>query len=149
MNIFITYLHFIGIMLMMSALFTEYMLIKSEMVKDRIRMLTVADLVFGISAVLVIVSGLVRWFLVDAKGAGYFNTQPFFHIKLTLFVVMIILSIFPTRKFHSWKRKLKMDEQFEPGEQEVKKQLLIIRIEMTLMLIIPLLAVLVNQGIRM
>lgn len=149
MNIFIPYLHFIGIMLMMSALFTEYMLIKSQLVKDRIRLLTVVDLVFGISAAIVIVSGLLRWFLVDAKGAGYFNTQPFFHIKLTLFVLMIVLSIFPSRKFHSWKRMSRKDDQFEPSAKEVRKQLLIIRIEMTLMLIIPILAVLVNQGIRM
>jgi len=149
MNIFIPYLHFIGIMLMMSALFTEYMLIRSEVAKDRIRMLSVTDVVLGISVVLVIISGLLRWFLVDAKGADYFNTQPYFHIKLTLFVLMIILSIFPSRKFHKWKKMSNKDDQFIPTEKEIKKQLLIIRIEMLLMILIPVLAVLVNQGIRM
>lgn len=149
MNIFIPYLHFIGIMLMMSALFTEYMLIRAELVKDRIRILTVADVVFGISLAVVIISGLLRWFLVDAKGAGYYNTQPFFHIKLTLFVLMIILSVFPSRKFRLWKKMSNKDDQFVPTEKEVKKQLLIIRIEMLLMIIIPVLAVLVNQGVRM
>ena len=149
MNILISYLHFIGIMLLMGSLFAEYVLLRPGITKNQIKLLSVADLIFGISAALVLITGLLRWFVVDPKGADYFNHQPLFHIKLTLFVVIAILSILPTLKFLKWRKQSKADDAFIPAEKEIKKQLTFVRIEMLLVVIIPLLAVMVALNARM
>jgi putative membrane protein len=149
MNILIPYLHFIGIMLLMGSLFAEYVLLRPGINKNQLKLLSVADLIYWISAAIVLISGLLRWFIVDPKGADYFIHQPMFHIKLTVFVVIIILSIMPTLKFMKWKKQAGSDDAYVPGDKEIKKQLTFVRIEMLLIAIIPLLAVFVAQNARM
>lgn len=149
MNILFPYLHYIGIMAMMGALITEHVMVKPGMRKPELNSLAIVDAIYGFSALLVLVTGLVRWFMVDPKGMAFFNTNPLFHIKVTLFVVLAILSIFPTRRFLKWRKIAKQEPNFEASVPEVKKQLMFIRIELFLMAIIPLLAVMVANGVRM
>lgn len=149
MNILIPYLHYIGIMCLMGALITEHLILKPGMGKQQIKSLVTVDGIYGLSAILVLATGLLRWFMVDPKGAAFFNTNPLFHIKLTLFVVLAILSIFPTLKFLKWKKQMSNGEKLEITEKEAKKQLMFIRIELLLLAIIPLLAVMVSNGVRM
>jgi len=146
MNILIPYLHYIGIMILMGALISEHVMLKPGISKDQIKSLALVDLIYGISAGLVLITGLLRWFMVDPKGAEFFTKNHLFHIKITVFVVIVFLSIYPTRKFLKWRRQVNTSEIFEPGEKEVKKQLMFIRIELFLLAIIPLLAVLVARG---
>jgi putative membrane protein len=149
MNILITYLHFIGIMVLMGSLITEHVILKPGITKDQIKTLAMVDLIYGISAAIVLITGLLRWFVVDPKGAAYFNTNPLFHIKLTFFVIAVILSIFPTMKFLKWRKSVINGKDPEITTQEVKKQLMFLRIELLILAIIPLLAVMVASGIRM
>jgi len=149
MNILISYLHFIGIMLLMGSLFAEYVLLRPGITKNQIKLLSVTDMIYWVSAAAILTTGLLRWFMVDPKGADYFNHQPLFHIKLTVFLVIIILSIIPTLKFLKWKKQARADDSFIPGDKEIKKQLTFVRIEMLLIAIIPLLAVMVALNARM
>ena len=148
MNILIPYLHYIGIMAMMGALITEHVLLKPGILKEQIKSLAMVDVIYVISAAIVLITGLLRWFVVDIKGAEFFTKNPLFHIKLTLFVVIVILSIFPTIKLLKWKKQAKLNEP-GPGEKDIKKQLMFIRIELLLLAIMPLLAVMIAGGIRM
>ena len=149
MNIFIPYLHYIGIMILMGALITEHIMIKPGMKKFEIDSLSIVDLVYGISVFIVLASGLLRWFVIDLKGAPFFNTNPLFHIKLTLFVILARLSIFPTIGIQKWKKRAKSDPNFEPSSKDLRKQLIFIRIELLLLALIPLIAVMVSNGVRM
>lgn len=148
MNILIPYLHYIGIMALMGALITEHVMLKPGITKDQIKSLAMVDLIYGISAAIVLISGLLRWFVVDIKGAEFFTKNPLFHIKLTLFVVIVLISLYPTKKFLKWRKQAKLEEP-GPGEKDIKKQLMFIRIELLLLAIIPLLAVMIAGGIRM
>lgn len=149
MNILIPYLHYIGIMSLMGALITEHVVLKPGITKTDIKSLAQVDVIYAVSAAIVLITGLLRWFVVDPKGADFFTKNPMFHIKLTLFVVIVVLSVFPTIKFLKWKKQSNLDGNFEPDNKAVKKQLMFIRIELLLIAIIPLLAVLVAGGIRM
>ena len=149
MSILIPYLHYIGIMSLMGALITEHVVLKPGIKKTEIKSLAMVDLIYGISAAIVLITGLLRWFVVNPKGAEFFTKNPLFHTKLTLFVVIVILSVFPTMKFLKWKKKSKLDDNFQPDNKAVKKQLMFIRIELLLMAIIPLLAVMIAAGVRM
>jgi len=146
MNIFIPYLHYIGIMTLMGALIAEHLMMKPGMRKSEINSLSAVDAIYGISAILVLVTGLLRWFIVDPKGADFFTHNHMFHVKVTLFIIMAILSIFPTIRIMKWRKKAKSEPNFEPSTKDVKKQLMFIRIELLLIVVIPLLAVMVARG---
>ncbi len=143
MNILIPYLHYLGIMCLMGALITEHIIINPGMRKPELRNLAIVDAIYGFSALLVLATGLLRWFVVDPKGAEFFTMNHLFHVKVTLFILIAILSIFPTIKFMKWRKLAKSDPNFEPSVRDIKKQLMIIRIELLLLVIIPLLAVMI------
>ncbi len=146
MDVFIPYLHYIGIMILMGALLAEYFIVKQDISAVQIKSLANIDLVYGIAAALVLVSGLLRWFVFDSKGAAYFNANPLFHIKLTLFVVIVILSLFPTKKFLKWRKQVSRGELNELSSKEMRKPLLFIQIELLLLVLMPMLAVMVELG---
>ncbi|MEZ5197962.1 MAG: DUF2214 family protein [Bacteroidales bacterium] len=145
MYILIPYLHFIGIMALMGSLITEHLFLKPGLSKAQVKSLTTVDLIYGIAAILVLITGLLRWFLYG-KGSDYYLINPLFHAKLTLFVVLGVLSVFPTLKFLKWKRQYKNGESPDISEKVVKRQLMFIRIELLIMAVIPLLAVMIARG---
>lgn len=145
MVILIPYLHFMGIMALMGSLISEHLILKPNFPKSQIKSLAIIDLVYGLSAILVLITGILRWF-VYGKGYDFYMATPLFHIKLTLFIILGILSIFPTMKFLSWRKQLKRGEEPDTSEKPVKRMLLFVRIELFIMAIIPLLAVMIARG---
>lgn len=140
--VLIRYVHFLGIILLASTLFTEHIMLKKVMIPAEMKKLAVVDLIYGISAILVLASGLTLWFAVG-KPATFYNSNPIFHTKITLFLVVGVMSIYPTM-FILKSRKSKAETIAVP-----KKIIMMLRIEILLLLIIPLLAVLMAQGYGM
>lgn len=145
MYILIPYLHFIGIMALMGSLITEHLFLKPGLSKSQVKSLSSVDMIYWISIILVLVTGLLRWFFYG-KGSDYYLSNPLFHTKLTLFFVLAVLSIFPTLKFCKWKKSFRNGEQPDISEKVVKSQLMFIRIELLIMAVIPMLAVLIARG---
>jgi putative membrane protein len=63
-----------------------------------------ADVAFGVSAGAIVIVGLLRVFSFE-KGAAYFHSIPFI-AKLSVFVAIGLLSIYPTVQFLSWRSAL-------------------------------------------
>ena len=145
MNILIPYLHYIGIMALMGSLISEHLILKPSIKKDQIKSLATIDLIYGLSAILVLTTGLLRWF-VYGKGYDFYMSSPLFHIKLTLFIIIGILSIFPTIKFLKWRKQIKRGDEPVITEKGVKNLLMFIRIELLIITVIPLIAVLIARG---
>jgi putative membrane protein len=145
MMIAIPYLHYIGIMLLMGSLISEHLLLKPKMTKEQINSLAVTDLIYGMSALLVLATGLLRWF-VYGKGSDYYLSNPLFHTKLTLFVILAILSIFPTIKFLKWRKQVNNGQEPDINYKTVKRLFMYIRLELLILAIIPLLAVMLARG---
>lgn len=146
MELIIPYLHFLSIMVLMGSLITEHLFLKPSITKEQIKSLATVDLIYGISAILVLATGLLRWF-VYGKGYDFYISTPLFHIKLTLFFVLGILSIFPTIKILKWKKSVKNNIEPDITEKSVKRLLMFIRIELLILAIIPLLAVMIARGV--
>ena len=138
-EILIRYFHFIGIMLLSTTLLAEYILLSKEISLVKLKKVLKIDAVFGLSALIVLGTGLLQWFVVG-KPSAYFNTNFMFHIKFTIFLIMAILSLFPTR-FYFKKRKQGKDVVRIP-----KSIFTFLKIELLLLIIIPLLAVLMANG---
>jgi len=106
MAAFFSFLHFLGAFALVAALTVEFIFIKEELnIRNAFRIL-VADLVYGMSATVVLIAGLLRVFYFE-KGASYYFASIPFLLKVSLFVLVAAASIYPTREFLSWYKPLR------------------------------------------
>ena len=137
----ISYFHILAILVMFSSLVMELTVLKKEMNRKEADILVKADLFFGIFAGLTAVFGLLRMFYYG-KGADYYLMNPLFIIKLSAFILVGLLSIYPTVTF----LKIRKNTEGKIFIKPYKKIKLIILSELIMLLILPLLAVLVANG---
>lgn len=100
------FLHHLFAFTLVAALAVEFALIRGELATAQARRIQIADAVFGASAALLLIVGLLRVFYFE-KGAAYYFGNAFFIAKLALFVAVGVLSIRPTREFLAWGRTLR------------------------------------------
>ncbi len=105
MSTLFAFLHHLCAFTLVAALAIEFALIRSELTLSSARRLQVTDLVLGIAAGALLVIGLLRVFFFE-KGASYYFHSHAFLTKLSLFVVVGLASIIPTREFLSWRGAL-------------------------------------------
>ena len=78
-----------------------------------VRSVLIADNIWGISAVVLLISGGMRAFGGYEKGTDYYLHQPLFHLKMTLFVLILLLEIAPMVTLIKWRialgRKVTVD----------------------------------------
>jgi putative membrane protein len=68
-----------------------------------VRSVLVADNLWGISAVILLVTGGMRAFGGYEKGTDYYLHQPLFHLKMTLFVLILLLEVAPMVTLIKWR----------------------------------------------
>jgi len=98
MTSFLAFLHHFAAFTMVAALAVEFILIRGQLDPVSARKLLRADMVYGLSATVLLVIGLLRVFYFE-KGAAYYFYNWAFIAKLALFVLVALLSIYPTVKF--------------------------------------------------
>lgn len=141
-EIFLRYVHFISIFTIVGSLVAEHLLLKKKMTRSEITKLAKIDAVYGLAALTLLAAGLILWLGSYGKPAIYYNQNWVFHLKLGLFALLGISSIYPTVFFI---------KQRKGNPEEViaipVKIFWILRFELLLLLIIPLLAGLMARGI--
>ena len=142
--IIVAWMHYVSIMLMVASLLGEHLLLKPEMDVAQARTLQRLDIVYGASATIVLVTGLLRMFL--EKGAAYYNHHIAFHILFGLFVIAALLSIYPTMVFLRWRADTKAGRGQQLAAAQFKKIQMIVRVEMTLLLLAPFFATWMAHG---
>src|SRR5262249_40385007 len=108
-----SYLHFIFIFLMVGALVAELFVLRLAASAPVLKLLARIDIMFGASAGFVLLAGFGRVYL-GAKGADYYWANHSFWGKLTVFVIIGLITIWPTVKFIQWGSALKKDASFLP-----------------------------------
>jgi len=135
------YLHFICIITIAGALTVEHLLLKPRMSRRELDRMARIDLVYGISAIVLVIAGLTLWLWVG-KPAEFYSKNWIFHLKLTLAIAMGLMSLPPTFFFLK-NRKGDPDEMVDLPKSLIRW----IRFELFLLVILPLLAVLMARGI--
>lgn len=142
----LAYAHFLAILTMVVFLASEAALCRREWLNAAVvERLAKVDMIYGISSIAVLLTGVARTYW-GVKGAGWYWTQPLLHAKITLFVVVAVMSIVPTLRFMRWRRNLRATGAL-PTELEIKKTRRLIMIEAHLVALIPLLAVFLARGV--
>jgi len=67
------------------------------------RSVLIADNLWGISALILLVTGGMRAFGGYEKGADYYLHQPLFHLKMTFFVLIFLLEVMPMLTLIKWR----------------------------------------------
>jgi putative membrane protein len=133
-------LHFAAIFAFAGALVIENMAIKPQITGEDARNLAKVDAVCGISAICVLVFGLTLWLWVG-KPSEFYSSNPIFHAKIGLFTLMVLCAIVPTVFFNKHRKS-------EAEVIEVPQVLrLLLKFQIVLLVIIPVLALLMARGI--
>ena len=141
----LAYLHFVAILLLFALLLLEHQLLLQPLDFARARSLYRTDIAFGIVAGLVLFTGAARA-MHFGKGLDYYLNNRLFHAKVGLFIVIALMSLYPTLKFFKWRSALKAGQPPALSPTQARRVSLVIRLELLLLLLIPLLAALMARG---
>lgn len=141
-EITLRYLHFISIFVIVATLVVEHLLLKKELPRSMVSRIARVDAIYGLAALTLIGAGLTLWFSGVGKPTDFYSKNWIFHTKLTLFALVGILSIYPTVFFLKNRKGNQEDIVSIPGII-----IWLLRIELLLLFIIPLLAGLMAKGI--
>ncbi|UXE59745.1 MAG: DUF2214 family protein [Woronichinia naegeliana WA131] len=132
-------------MLAFGALAVESQTLKKDISLEDAWRLVIADTIYGLSATTVLITGILR-VLYFGKGQDYYLSSPIFYTKVGIFVIVGLLSLYPTFLFISWIKTLR-DRQ-PPSLELSQVQILswMIRGELIGLVLIPLFATLLARG---
>lgn len=133
------YLHYLGFMLAFAAVTVEFFNFKKEMTLDEAKKVAFADGAYGIAALVILVTGILR-VLYFGKGTDYYLSNPFFQAKIAVFIILSLLSLYPTFTFILWFKDL---QKGQTPQVEISKVNLIsgmIKGELFCFILLPLLA---------
>ncbi|MEO1253467.1 MAG: DUF2214 family protein [Bacteroidota bacterium] len=140
-----TYIHILCIMVVISCIVVERISIKPKIKWKTLLMLLRLDGLYGFAAIVVVTTGLLNW-MQFGKGYEYYATNSIFILKFTLFIIVGLLSIYPTVSFFKYKKRHRKDPPEEVNIPNVTYLKWAINAELILMAIIPLLATLMANG---
>lgn len=138
--VLLRYLHLLAALVFAGALIIENMAIKPVINREDAHNLARVDGICGMAALVIIACGLALWLWVG-KPADFYNTNPLFHLKLGLLAILITSAVYPALFFFRHR-------QTEQEQISVPKAVqLLLRFEIILLLIIPMLAWAMARGI--
>lgn len=98
--------HFIAFFGLASALTLQIALVRPSPDMDTAKRIQRADRAYGLMAVLLLIFGFLRVFYFE-KGADYYFSNIYFLAKLAVFIIVGLVSIYPTITYLRWSREIK------------------------------------------
>ncbi len=133
-------------MLCFGALTFERISLKVNPNRSEAISMVIADVIYGLAGIALLASGVLR-VLYFGQGGGFYTSNPIFWIKISLFIAVGLLSLYPTITYVLWAIPLSKGELPEVTENLVRRFRLIINIELIGFALIPLLATLMSRGV--
>jgi putative membrane protein len=115
------------------------------MTLDNARKILRFDAIYGMSAGLILLAGALRVMLFE-KGPAYFLHSGPFHAKMALFILVGLISIYPTRVFLKWRQPLKHGIVPTMDEALNHRLRILIHVQLTLLALMILNAALMAKG---
>lgn len=128
--------HHIALLLMVSVLGGEAVLLRQNTSEAVLRALGRLDLLYGISAGVLLLIGGMRLSM-GAKGIEFYSSNPVFWLKMGLFVLIGLVSIIPTIRFIRWRKAFRQTAALPEGALwESTRKLVMLQLHM-----LPLVAI--------
>jgi putative membrane protein len=142
----LAWFHYLAMMFLAAALVAEHLLFSPRPDLSTARKLVVVDLIYGITLLVVLATGIARMFH-GGKGALFYMQNGAYHTKFALFIVMAAVWIYPAIKFFGWRRAIGGGRAPVLSDGESKRVLIAIRIQLVILVAIPLLAAMMARGV--
>jgi putative membrane protein len=145
-NWLMAFLHHLAAFTLFSTVVYELILLRKPFDVQTAQSLLKTDQIYGISAVTILIIGFGRAMHFEKGEAYYFHSLPFI-VKISLFALVGILSIYPTIKFLSWRSVLKQQQLPQVSETTLNIIRCLIHIELAAVIGIMLCAAMMAKGI--
>ena len=142
------FLHHLMAFMLTACLVYEFIAYRRNMSLEEVRRIQRVDLVYGISAGLLLVIGFLRVFFFE-KGPNFYFNNPFFWVKMISFLIVALLSIDPTLRYIRWNRTVRQNQLPEISEAEHRRTRVLLALQMIGLVVILLAAPLMARGIGM
>jgi len=142
----LAFLHHAAAFVIVGVLTAELVLLKGELTLVSARSVLRIDAAYGIAAVVLLVVGFLRVLYTEKGSAYYFHSGPFV-VKLTLFLVVGLLSIYPTLQFLSWRGALRQGHLPRFDAAVRRRVRIVVHAELTLLFVVMLCAAMMARGI--
>ena len=142
----VAYVHYLSIILCFGALLFERIQLKPEPNRFESIRMVVADVIYGIAGLALLISGILRvkYF---GQGGEFYTHNPIFWVKVCLYIFVGLLSLYPTITYILWAIPLSKNKLPDVSLNLVSRLRLIINIELFGFALIPFLATLMARGI--
>ena len=142
------FLHHLAAFTLTGSILYELVTFRKDLTLAEARRMQRMDIMYGMSAGLLLVVGMLRVFYFE-KGAPFYAQNLFFWTKMAGFGLAALLSIYPTIRLVSWRKFFAKNQVPEISDQEAARIKLILRLEMAAIVVILLSAALMARGIGM
>jgi len=142
----LAWFHYLAMMFLAAALVSEHLLFTHRSDRAIARKLVVVDLIYGVSLLVVFITGLGRMFH-DVKPVIFYMQNGAYHAKFALFIIMAIVWLYPAIKFFGWRRALKAGGVPSMSDRDASRMLMAIRIQLLILVLLPLLGAMMARGL--
>ena len=142
----VAYIHYLGIILCFGALMFERFILKVNLNKNETISIIIADVIYGIAGLAILITGILR-VKYYGQGGEFYTSNPIFWVKVSLYIVVGLISLYPTTTYILWAIPLSKNKLPVISENLVKRFKLIIMTELVGFTVIPFFATLMSRGI--
>jgi putative membrane protein len=143
---FFAWFHHLCAFAIVSALVTEHVLLMEPLTLSSAQRLLSVDRIYGIAAALILLVGFSRVFYFEKGSDYYFHNAPYV-AKMSLFIVVGLVSIIPTVEFLSWRKGLRQGKLPKLSEKRYRLLTICVRIELTCIVFMLLCAAMMAKGV--
>ena len=137
-------LHFLALGIGLSSIYLRGRALKGRLNAEGLRRLFVADTVWGVAAALWLATGLLRAFGGLEKGTAFYLASSLFWTKMILFVLVVVLEIWPMLTFIRWRREVRRGRT--PDTSRAPTLYVVTHVEMALIVVIVFVASFMARG---
>ena len=141
-------LHHLCAFAVTATLVYEFVAFRRNLTVEEARRILKVDTAYGISAGLLVVVGLLRVYFFE-KGPEFYRNSDMFWAKMGLFILVGLLSIYPTIRFLKWRPALQENKAPEIAENEFKNIRRLLHLELVGIGLILVVAPMMARGIGM
>lgn len=143
-TVILPWVHYLAVLMMAGGAVAELYLLKLTPNAQTLRLLPRVDRVYGASAALVLITGLLRMYH-GGKGADWYWHNGLMHGLIGLFVLAALISIVPTVRYLRWSKALDARGTL-PMEADVRKTKILVHVQLTMVALVALLITMVAKG---
>jgi putative membrane protein len=136
--------HHLLIFILFGILVSELVLVRKGISGAGVTRVASIDLWYGIVAVLIVIAGFLRVSF-GAKGWSYYSANSFFWAKLGVFVLIAVLSAWPTLKYIGWRKRFQTAGS-APDDAAISSVRRVLWLETALFALLPAFAAAMARG---